>query len=304
MMQKISFHAMGCQMLAVIDSPLPAAQAQLDQVPDWFETWEQHLSRFRPDSELSQINLGSGEQLISTVLARVIRAGLLAERQSNGLVSPLMLNALEAAGYDRNFADLPVEISAPVDPPIWNTNWNLQLDFDNHTLILPPGARLDLGGIAKGWAADRAAQRLGKLAPALVDAGGDIAASAPQADGSPWPVGVADPLDPEAQLDLVMLWRGGVATSGRDYRRWRKDGRWQHHIIDPRTGLPAQTDVLSVTVVAPSACMAETAAKTALILGSLDGLRWLDDRPELAGLIVLDDGSTIPSRKWLDNVWR
>jgi thiamine biosynthesis lipoprotein len=304
MMQKISFHAMGCQMLAVIDSPLPAAQAQLDQVPDWFETWEQHLSRFRPDSELSQINLGSGEQLISTVLARVIRAGLLAERQSNGLVSPLMLNALEAAGYDRNFADLPVEISAPVDPPIWNTNWNLQLDFDNHTLILPPGARLDLGGIAKGWAADRAAQRLGKLAPALVDASGDIAASAPQADGSPWPVGVADPLDPEAQLDLVMLWRGGVATSGRDYRRWRKDGRWQHHIIDPRTGLPAQTDVLSVTVVAPSACMAETAAKTALILGSLDGLRWLDDRPELAGLIVLDDGSTIPSRKWLDNVWR
>ena len=291
-------------MLAVIDSPLPAAQAQLDQVPDWFETWEQHLSRFRPDSELSQVNLGSGEQLISTVLARVIRAGLLAERQSNGLVSPLMLNALEAAGYDRNFADLPVEISAPVDPPIWNTNWNLQLDFDNHTLILPPGARLDLGGIAKGWAADRAAQRLGKLAPALVDAGGDIAASAPQADGSPWPVGVADPLDPEAQLDLVMLWRGGVATSGRDYRRWRKDGRWQHHIIDPRTGLPAQTDVLSVTAVAPSARMAETAAKTALILGSLDGLRWLDERPELAGLIVLDDGSTIPSRKWLDNVWR
>jgi len=291
-------------MLAVIDSPLPAAQAQLDQVPDWFETWEQHLSRFRPDSELSQVNLGSGEQLISTVLARVIRAGLLAERQSNGLVSPLMLNALEAAGYDRNFADLPVEISAPVDPPIWNTNWNLQLDFDNHTLILPPGARLDLGGIAKGWAADRAAQRLGKLAPALVDAGGDIAASAPQADSSPWPVGVADPLDPEAQLDLVMLWRGGVATSGRDYRRWRKDGRWQHHIIDPRTGLPAQTDVLSVTVVAPSARMAETAAKTALILGSLDGLRWLDERPELAGLIVLDDGSTIPSRKWLDNVWR
>jgi len=304
MMQKISFHAMGCQMLAVIDSPLPAAQAQLDQVPDWFETWEQHLSRFRPDSELSQVNLGSGEQPISTVLAQVIRAGLLAERQSNGLVSPLILNALEAAGYDRNFADLPEEISAPVDPLVWNTNWNLQLDIDSHKLILPQGARLDLGGIAKGWAADRAAQRLGKLAPALVDAGGDIAASAPQADGSPWPVGVADPLDPEDQLDLVMLWRGGVATSGRDYRRWRKDGIWQHHIIDPRTGLPAQTDVLSVTAIAPSTRMAETAAKTALILGSLDGLRWIDERPELAGLIVLEDGSTIPSRSWLDNVWR
>ena len=306
-MQQITFRSMGCQMMAAIDSPLPGDQARLSEVPGWFETWEQHLSRFLSDSELSRLNHSGGSQLISTVLAQVIRDALLAQHQSKGLVNPLLLNALQAAGYDRNFADLPEGITTQGDPPQMSENLNLKLDFDNRKLTLPPGARLDLGGIAKGWAADRAVRRLGKLAPALVDAGGDVAASGPQADGSPWPVGVANPLnsfDPDDQLDLVMLWRGGVATSGRDYRRWRKDGHWQHHIIDPRTSRPARTDVLSTTVVAPSARMAETAAKSVVILGSMDGLHWLDERPELAGLIVLEDGETLPSSGWVDHIWR
>jgi thiamine biosynthesis lipoprotein len=339
-MQKISFHAMGCQMMAALDSALPEYQTHLNQVPDWFENWEQHLSRFRTDSELSQINRSGGRQSISKVFAEVVRAALVAQEQSDGLVNPLMLNALETAGYDRNFSDLggkvrsrqlqpedetreavsqmdfsleaalssgwapsPMPSTAPDNllPDIQNRN--LVLDFDNLELMLPPGARLDLGGIAKGWAADQAAYHLGKLAPALVDAGGDVAASAPQADGSPWPIGVANPLDSGEQLDLVLLWEGGVATSGRDYRRWRKNDHWQHHIIDPRTGRPAQTDVLSATVVAPSARMAEAAAKSVLILGSLEGLHWLDERPEMAGLIVLDDGEPIPSRRWMNHVW-
>lgn len=290
-------------MMAAIDSSFPEAQDQLNEVPGWFETWEQHLSRFRPDSELSRVNRHGGSQHISTVLAQVVREALVAQHQSDGLVNPLLLNALEFAGYDRNFADLPDGITTQGDLPPMTQNWNLELDFDNQILKLPPGGRLDLGGIAKGWAADRVAHRLGKLAPVLVDAGGDVAVSAPRADGSPWPIGVAHPLDPDEQLDLVMLWEGGVATSGRDYRRWRKDGRWQHHIIDPRTSRPALTDVLSATVVAPSTRVAEAAAKSLAILGSLEGLTWLDERPDLAGLLVLEDGSIIPSRHWPDHVW-
>ena len=302
-MQQITFRAMGCQMMAALDSPYPGDQAQLEAVPGWFETWEQHLSRFRPNSELSRVNQGVDMQPISSVLAQVVRAALVAQRQSDGLVNPLLLNALEAAGYNRNFTDLPEEINDPDDLPPLTENWQLELDFDNRKLTLPPGARLDLGGIAKGWAADRAARRLGALAPALVDAGGDVAVSGPQADGTPWPVGVANPLDPTDQIDLLALWEGGVATSGRDYRRWRKDGRWQHHIIDPHSGRPARTDVLSATVIAPSARMAETAAKSVLILGSLEGLQWLDEHPKLTGLLVLDDGTTLPSRGWIDQIW-
>lgn len=136
--------------------------------------------------------------------------------------------------------------------------------------------RLDLGGIAKGWAADIAAQRLAKAGPALIDAGGDIAVSGPMADGSPWPIAIANPFAPEDSLGLLLLVRGAVATSGRDYRRWTRGGVEQHHIIDPRTGQPAQTDVLSATIVAPDGPAAEMAAKVALILGSQAGLAWLD----------------------------
>jgi thiamine biosynthesis lipoprotein len=169
---------------------------------------------------------------------------------------------------------------------------------------LPPGARLDLGGVAKGWAADRAARRLGATGPALVDASGDIAASAPPRGAPGWAIGVADPGDPGGQLALLCLARGGVATSGRDYRRWRRAGRWWHHLIDPRTGLPAETDVVSATVVAPTALDAEVAAKVALLLGQRVGLAWLEARPWLAGLLVGPDGRVATSRRWSRHLWR
>jgi len=304
-MQQIRFHAMGCRMMAAIDSELPDHQARLNEVPGWFDDWEQHLSRFRPDSELCQVNRRGGQGHISEVMSQVVREALAAQRQTDGLVNPLLLNALGSAGYDRNFTDLPQEITThPMDVFPKPQNGKIELDDEGQTLALPTGSRLDLGGIAKGWAADRAAHSLGMLAPSLVDAGGDVAVSAPQMDGSPWPIGVIDPTDPNEMLDLVMLWEGGVATSGRDYRRWRKDGHWQHHIIDPRTGQPAVTDVLSATVIAPSTSMAEAAAKSVVILGSSEGKSWLDARPELSGLIVLEDGSLIPSRSWPDHIWR
>ena len=323
-MQQINFRAMGCQMMAAVDSDQPGLKKRLDEVPGWFETWEQRLSRFRPESELSQVNQKGGTQPVSPVLAEVVREAQIARRQSGGLVDPLVLNALEAAGYNRNFTDLaedaiespvptvregtvptvreglsPTEQAEGLDQPP-----DLKLDFHHRRLTLPTNARIDLGGVAKGWAADRAAHRLGRLVATLVDAGGDVAVSGPRADGSPWPIGVADPLNPDQQIDLVMLWRGGVATSGRDYRRWKKNDAWQHHIIDPRTGRPAMTDILSATVIASSARLAETAAKTTLILGGLDGLRWLEKQPNLAGLVVLEDGTILQSRRWIKYIWR
>jgi thiamine biosynthesis lipoprotein len=303
-MQQISFHAMGCQMMAAIDSQRPSHRVKLETVPTWFEVWEQRLSRFRPDSELSQVNRSNRIQKISSLLADVLRAAQMAQRQSGGLVNPFLLEALEGAGYDQTFADLVNDGDAVLDIPQPAEDQGLALDIHHLQFNRLPNRRLDLGGIAKGWAADRAARRLGKLAPALLDAGGDVAVSGPQTDGSPWPVGVADPLNPDRLLDTILILRGGVATSGRDYRRWRRNGVWQHHIIDPRINRPAKTDVLCATVIAPSACQAEMAAKTLLIMGSLEGLRWLEARPTFAGLVVLEDGTTLHSRRWLEHIWR
>jgi thiamine biosynthesis lipoprotein len=115
------------------------------------------------------------------------------------------------------------------------------------------------------------------------------------ASGERWPIGVANPLSPDDDLELLLLAGGGVATSGRDYRRWQRDGVWYHHILDPRTGRPAETDVLSATLVAASARAAEVAAKVAFILGSRDGMAWIQARPNLAGLLVLEDGRVMRS---------
>lgn len=303
-MQRREFQAMGSTMLALVDSQPAAAPVALEAVPDWFASWEQHLSRFRDDSELSRLNRAPGAWTpVSEVLWDVVDAAVHAAAETDGLVSPTLLAAVEAAGYDRSFALLGQDDAAsagrtlPPGPPPVLSWWAMERDVAAHALRLPRGLRLDVGGIAKGWAADRAVERLAAFGPALVDAGGDLAVSGPLHDGSAWPIGVADPAAPETDLEVLAIRAGGVATSGRDYRRWQQGGRWQHHIIDPRSGCPATTDVLSATLVAPTACAAEAAAKTALLLGSGDGLAWIDARPALAGLLVLEDGQVLRSRR-------
>jgi thiamine biosynthesis lipoprotein len=304
-MQRFDFRAMGCQMLAVIDSDDPEASEALTRVPVWFEEWEAALSRFRDDSELSVLNRAEGKPMrVSETLWQVIEEALRAAHASDGLVTPTLLDAVNAAGYDRSFELLPASaMSATVLKPI--ADWRaLELDANSRTVRLPRGIHLDFGGVAKGWSADQAARRLSAIAPALVDAGGDMAISHAQVSGEAWPIAVADPFHADADLDLLLVNQGGVATSGRDYRRWQRNGKWQHHIIDPRTGAPAETDVLTATVIAPTTAQAEVAAKVALILGSDNGLQWIDARGELAGLLVLEDGRVIRSQRLDDFVWK
>jgi thiamine biosynthesis lipoprotein len=169
------------------------------------------------------------------------------------------------------------------------------LDPGDGSIRLPAGMRLDLGGVAKGWAAHTALQRLERSGSALVDAGGDVAVgTAPDESYGGWPVGIADPFHAGQDLEMFTLQECGIATSGQDYRRWLKGGVWQHHLIDPRTGRPAVTDVLTATVVAPTVIQAEMAAKTSLILGSYLGLDWLEHQPGFSGLLVLQNENIIP----------
>jgi thiamine biosynthesis lipoprotein len=116
-------------------------------------------------------------------------------------------------------------------------------------------------------------------------------------------VDIADPLQVEENLGLLALGKCGVATSGIDYHRWLQDGTWRHHIIDPRSGEPADTDLMSVTVIAPDVMLAEAAAKVALILGSQVGLEWLEKQPQLSGLLAFQDGRLLYSNHIQDYLW-
>jgi FAD:protein FMN transferase len=307
-MQKIEFYAMGTHMSAFLDNDQHQASDILTQVPEWFETWEQCLSRFRPDSELNRLNnsAGSGKFFsVSPILWDVLNQALQANTESGGLVSPAILNELENAGYDRDFDQLAAleEPSSQGLLPNSTSLDEIEMRTEAQSIRLPSGLRLDFGGIAKGWAASQAAQKLAEIAPALVNAGGDIAVSAPPHSMKFWPIGVDNPHLPGASLATLKIAAGGVATSGKDHRRWQKNGVWQHHIIDPRYGLPAETDLISATIIAPSATEAETAAKMVLISGSISGLDWLGQHPHLSGLMVHENGQMITSPGFSKYLW-
>jgi len=160
---------------------------------------------------------------------------------------------------------------------------------ESSTIHLPAGIGLDLGGIGKGLAVDAAARLLAPLGNFLVDAGGDLYAhgNAPECQG--WIIGVQSPWDPDADIAMLRTTRTAVATSSSVRRRWQVNGRWYHHIIDPRSGLPAEGRQVSVTVVAPRATEADVRAKVAFILGWPRGMRYLT-KAGLPALFALEGG--------------
>jgi thiamine biosynthesis lipoprotein len=305
MIYKIEFPAMGSQILAALETG-EEQSAILKRVPGWFDRWEDSLSRFRPESELNKLNASSGIPFkVSQTLWDVLTLSLNEAADSGGIVTPEVLESMEAIGYDRTFDLVSGQGGTLKDFELGFSRLDeIQLEPSTRTITLPRGLRIDLGGFGKGWAAHQAMRRLAKHGPALVDAGGDIAVSGPLSEGNSWPVGVEVPYERGVSKQLLALSQIGVATSGRDHRRWMAGGIWQHHIIDPRTGRSAVTDILTATILAPDVIEAEMAAKTVFIQGSRAGMQWLEDRPHLSGLVVLENGQSINTKHFNEYIWR
>jgi thiamine biosynthesis lipoprotein len=236
---------------------------------------DQQASRFRADSELSWLHAaGGGLFLLSDGLAEAVGVALAAARWTGGLTDPTVGEALIALGYDRDFAAIEPDGESPGTPPP-APGWQL-VRLDGPLLRIPPGIRLDLGATAKGVGSDRAVRAvmsaLGE-GGVLVSLGGDIAvAGTPPRDG--WPVTVAEEPDRSGPSQLVRLTGGGVATSSVTARRWRRGGTALHHIIDPRTGRPADGPWRTVTAVAAT-CADANAATTAAIVAGAQAEEWL-----------------------------
>jgi FAD:protein FMN transferase len=239
-----AFRAMGTDVELLLDAPrgdaaLVAAEAE-------FHRLEKLLSRFRPDSELSRLN-AEGSIEAGPDLVRVVRLSLEARDATNGRFDPTVHDALVAAGYDRTFDEIEAH-----GEDARRRSCGGRIAIDGNRIDLEPGVHIDLGGIAKGDAVDRAADVLAPAGACLVNAGGDLAVR-----GGSWPVAV--------EHLTVLLERGAIATSGTDRRRWTRNGRVQHHLIDPRTGEPARSPFLRVSAVAASAVEAEVLAKTVFL---------------------------------------
>jgi len=262
---------------------------------------DKEASRFREDSEISRLQArGGGLFFITDGLAEVIGVALAAARFTDGLVDPTVGGALVALGYDRDFAamdaDGPVDLAAARPAPGHRT-----ISLEGRLLHVPDGVLLDLGATAKGLGSDRAASAAlaacGDPGGVLVSLGGDIAvAGEPPIDG--WPVAVSESETggPVSGSQVVRLSGGAVATSSVAVRQWQRSGRVLHHIIDPRTGLPAAGPWRTATVAAAS-CAEANAASTAAIVGGNDAVSWLR-ATGLPARLVASDGTVHRFGSW------
>ena len=278
---------------------LPENQAEqgVQIVRDLFAVWEQTLSRFIADSELSRLNSAAGAPVaVSDLLYSVLATALTAARATEGVYDPAMLEQLEKIGYDRTFDAIRASDFDPIIPGEPGGRWRgIKVNPIYREVTLPAGIKLDFGGIAKGMAVDAALERLREhgISPALVNAGGDLAVLGLLPTGDTWLIAVPG----RERYWSLPLYHGAVATSGIARRNWRQGNIVRHHLLDPRTGLPAQSDLWSVTVVADRCEQAEVAAKVAFILGSRQGAEFLH-KHSIAGLLVRKDGTWESVEPW------
>jgi thiamine biosynthesis lipoprotein len=258
------FDALGstCELLS-----LSAGQAALERCEQRVRDAEARFTRFLRDSELARLNAGDGRYVpVSEEMFAMLEAALWAFDESAGLVNAAVLPALVSSGYDRPFRQgltAPAVFNAVSVPRLPDI---LILDAATRSAAMAPGAALDLGGIAKGALADLLIAELGD--DAVCNLGGDVRVRGAGPEGDGWHIGLCD-------RSAVAVTDGAVCTSGTSRRRW---GQSMHHLIDPRTGMPATTDLVEVSVVTDSALRGEVFAKCAMLLGAAAGAAFLDAR--------------------------
>ncbi len=308
-MEYQQFRAMNSDIILAAEGPADLLALGFKRMRNFIVAGEARFTRFADTSELSRLNRSAGAWFqASPELFDVVQQACTLAEETDGLFDPTLLAALEAAGYDKSMDDIRADTirahGVSAQPrSVSNTRSAfraIQLDEINQAIHLPLGTRIDLGGIAKGWIAEQAALLLSEYAEAsAVSAGGDLFIVGLPADEEYWTIGLEDPRDPERDLTTLQVGPGAVATSSIAKRRWRQGRRQQHHIIDPRTGVPADTDWLSVSVIAPHATLAEVYAKALLIGGSHEVENITARRPEITYIAVDDAGKIWGSaRAW------
>jgi len=275
------FHAMGTDWAILCQHAQTSALAEAENL---VRKLEARFSRFLPESALSRLN--SERRARDTELAAVLGVALELRQSTQGRFDPTLGACLISLGYDRDFD----AVNRPSVDPSKPFFADLNIHIDGDEIILEGEGLVDLGGIAKGWAVDRAVEYLaaGGAKEILVDGGGAI-----RVLGGEWPIGVGD-------NHSVTLKSGAIATSSTKRRHWTSgQGLKLHHILDPHTGLPADTNVDTVTVIAADAVTADALATAGVVdlAGQLP--RFLESGVQVAVRGI--DGAWYTTPNWSEN---
>ncbi|MGZ6525985.1 MAG: FAD:protein FMN transferase [Actinomycetota bacterium] len=286
------FRAMGSDVeVIVVGDPALLARAE-ERIGQLEARW----SRFRPTSEISQLNERTGiPVVVSEETYALIELAVDATLATRGLFDPTVLHDVIDAGYDRTFEEIGSVAERPPAKDLRTGCGTIALDPVARCVSLPPGVGFDPGGIGKGYAADLVYEELLSFGArgACVNVGGDLRLGGEPPDERGWLVGVDHPFGWSTGLS-VTLDDGALATSARTKRTWFLHGRPTHHLIDPRSGRPAATGLAGVTVVAREAWQAEVWAKAAFIAGRRAAAGLLEGQG-LSGFLTADDGTVTPT---------
>lgn len=272
-MNSHTFRAMGSPCRIVVDGGATdlanRAHGLLDQL-------EQKWSRFLPDSEISRLNRNTGHlTVVSPETFSLIARASEAQALTGGRFNPLMLTQLRHLGYDRPWQDRAAGADSGSSITVQPASAEpIELFPDLNGVRVPAGATFDPGGIGKGLAADIVTAFLTAqgATSSSVELGGDVRVSGEPWFGATWRIGVADPLNPARDIAAFAPHCGAVATSSVLRRRWQTNGEQRHHLLDPATGQPAATNLVSATACSSATWWAEIAAKVALMAGSREAL--------------------------------
>ena len=307
MIRSIEFRAMNTSVMLAAEGE--EAVEGMYVAKTFINECEQRFSRFLPASELSYINRSAGEWLqISEDLMEMLQLSMKYYTETNGVFDPSILSDLKQIGYDRsmdeiraNGVGIPECVSNRTSRPAFP---EINFDLENSRVRLPRGMELDLGGIAKGWIVEKAAQLLHQYVEVCgVSAGGDILFIGQPLDGMDWDVYLEDPRNPTEMLTQLHIPSGAVATSSIMKRTWSQGEKIRHHLIDPRTGEPAKTNWLSVTVISPSVITAEVYAKAILIAGEKDLPNLLSTKQDSTFIAVDSDGNLSGSSNYKEYMY-
>lgn len=297
-----TFPAMGGEVELMLVGGRDRQRAEIESL---FRAHERVMSRFIPESELCALNAAApapfrASPLLFDAVSEAVGWACITE----GVFDPTVIDVLEATGYDRPFEQITrragssaqTQVATRPTPSRSPGSWRcIALDFEHETVTLPADTRLDLGGIGKGYTADRAIARLGAGANAMVNAAGDLYAVGDGPAGDGWYVGIQDPLQPDRDVVVLNVSDRGVATSGTTRRHWHDGDQRYHHLIDARQRRCSDSDLLAVTVVALTATQADVLAKTALLLGSHAGPRMIERFDGAECLAITQAGNTLTS---------
>jgi FAD:protein FMN transferase len=257
-------------------------RACVERAFEWFRQVEQCCTRFDPHSEMMRLTTQIGVPVpVSAILYEAVHFAVAVAAESEGAFDPTIGHSLEARGFNREYRTGQV-VRTDLEQVSSVSYRDVSMDPDRKTITLLRPLILDLGAVAKGLAIDLAARELSPLEDYAIDAGGDLFVAGSNPDGTPWSIGIRHPRRDDQLIDSLRLSNAAVCTSG-DYER-RSAGDDAHHILDPRTGASADA-VASVTVVAPTAMVADALATAAFVLGPTAGIRLLE-RQGVNGLMV------------------